>query len=188
MIILPSWQRLLEQLKMKDRIIPHNVTMCWNSTDDMLDFALKYHKAIDILMADRQNKLWNYELSEREWTITKQLCDILKVSDVCQRSIDHWVISHAQVLKDATLFFSHSMPNLAMVIPAMDFINYKLTAHAHNWTLSPAIKASLKLGKKMLNCYYLLMNSLEVYCITMGTWLMFLFAGPIFGPFSYSVN
>jgi hypothetical protein len=48
----------------------------------MLDFALEYRKAIDVLTADRQNKLRNYELSEREWTITKQLRDILKVSDV----------------------------------------------------------------------------------------------------------
>ena len=81
-IILPSWRRLLEELKMKDRIIPCDVTMRWNSTYDMLGFALEYHKAINILTADRQNKLRNYELSEREWTIAKQLCDILKVSDV----------------------------------------------------------------------------------------------------------
>jgi hypothetical protein len=54
-------------------------------------------------------------------------------------------------LKDATLFFSHSTPNLATVIPAMDFINDKLTAHAHDWSLSLAIKASLELGKKTLN-------------------------------------
>jgi hypothetical protein len=46
----------------------------------MLKFALEYSKAINILTADRQNELRNYELSEREWTIAKQLCDILKVS------------------------------------------------------------------------------------------------------------
>ena len=48
----------------------------------MLKFALEYSKAINILTADRQNELQNYELSEREWTIAKQLCDILKVSYV----------------------------------------------------------------------------------------------------------
>jgi len=74
---------------MKNRIIPHDVTTHWNSTYDMLNFALEYCKAIDILTADRQNKLWNYELSEREWTIAKQLCDILKVSEVShQQSAD----------------------------------------------------------------------------------------------------
>ena len=162
MIILPSsdsWQRLLEELKVKDRIIPCDVTTCWNLTYDMLEFTLKYHKTIDIL----------------------------KVSDVCQWSMDCWVISHAQVLKDATLFFLCSTPNLAMVISAMDFIN-KFTAHAHNQTLSPAIKASLDLWKKTLNYYYLLTDSSEVYHIAMGTWLMFLFAGPIFRPFPCSVN
>jgi len=72
-------------------------------------------------------------------------------------------------LKDATLFFLRSTPNLATIIPAMDFINDKLTAHAHDWTLSPAIKASLELGKKTLNHYYSLTDLSEVYCIAMGT-------------------
>jgi hypothetical protein len=71
-----------------------------------------------------------------------------------------------------------------MVIPAMDFINDKLTAHAHDRTLSPAIKASLALGKKTLNRYYSLTDSSEVYRIAMGAWLMFLFAS----PFSYPIN
>ena len=68
------------------------------------------------------------------------------------------------------------MPNLATVIPAMDFINDKLTAHAHNRTLSPAIKASLELGKKTLNRYYSLTDLSEVYRIAMGMWPMFLLA------------
>jgi hypothetical protein len=99
-----------------------------------------------------------------------QLRDILKVSDV--KSI-HGMLSHiVQVLKDATLFFSWSTPNLATVIPAMDFINDKLTAYVHNQALSPSIKASLELGKKTLNHYYLLTDSSEVYRIAMGMWLM----------------
>jgi hypothetical protein len=76
-------------------------------------------------------------------------------------------------LKDATLFFSRATPNLATVIPAMDFINDKLTAHARDRTLSPAIKASLELGKKTLNRYYSLTDSSEVYRIAMGMWPMF---------------
>jgi hypothetical protein len=67
--------------------IPCDVTMCWNSTYDMLDFALEYRKAINVLTADRQNELQNYELSKREWTIAKQLCDIPKVSDVSNLQI-----------------------------------------------------------------------------------------------------
>ena len=72
------------------------------------------------------------------------------------------------------MFFSRSTPNLATVIPAIDFINNKLTAHAHNRTLSLAIKASLELGKKTLNRYYSLTDSSEVYRIAMGMWPMFL--------------
>jgi hypothetical protein len=73
-----------------------------------------------------------------------------------------------QVLKDATLFFSRSTPNLATVIPAMDFINDKITAHAHHRSLSPAIKASLELGKKTLNRYYSLTDLSKVYRVAMG--------------------
>jgi hypothetical protein len=71
-----------------------------------------------------------------------------------------------------------------MVIPAMDFINDKLIAHAHDQTLSLAIKASLTLGKKTLNHYYSLTDSSEVYRIAMGAWFMFLFAS----PFLYPIN
>jgi hypothetical protein len=80
-IILPSWRRLLDELKMTNRIIPRDVTTRWNSTYDMLEFALEYRKAIDILTADRQNDLRDYELAEREWAIATQLRDILKVND-----------------------------------------------------------------------------------------------------------
>lgn len=60
----------------------------------------------------------------------------------------------------------------------MDFINDKLAAHTHDRTLSPAIKASLELGKKTLNRYYSLTDSSEVYRIAMGMRLLFLFASP----------
>ena len=56
-IVLPSWRRLLEELKMKERIIPCDVATRWNSTYDMLAFAFEYRKAIDALTADRYNEL-----------------------------------------------------------------------------------------------------------------------------------
>jgi hypothetical protein len=67
--------------------MPHDVTMHWNSTYDMLEFTLEYCKVIDILMADRQNELHNYKLSEWEWTIVAQLSHILKVSDISNPQI-----------------------------------------------------------------------------------------------------
>ena len=51
----------------------------WNSTYDMLHFALEYQPAIQMLTGNRCHKLQAYELSKREWTIASQLCDVLKV-------------------------------------------------------------------------------------------------------------
>jgi hypothetical protein len=65
---------------MRNRIMPRDVTMRWNSTYDMLKFALEYRKAIDVLTADRLNGLRMYELNDTEWIIAQQLCDILAVS------------------------------------------------------------------------------------------------------------
>ncbi len=94
-IILPAWWRLLEEIKMKDWIMPHDASMCWNLTYDMLKFALEYHKAVDMLTADRQNELHDYKLSKREWTIANQLCDVLKASDVSNpwnaESLSHYI-------------------------------------------------------------------------------------------------
>ena len=55
-IVLPAGQKLLQELNTSDRIMPHDVTTCWNLTYDMLKSALKYQKAINILMADRPNE------------------------------------------------------------------------------------------------------------------------------------
>lgn len=46
----------------------------------MLDFALEYRKAIDMISGDKNMELWEYKLNEREWKLTAQLHDVLKVS------------------------------------------------------------------------------------------------------------
>ena len=62
------------------------------------------------------------------------------------------------------------MPNLAMVIPAMDYIDEIFTTSMLNkQELSPPICAAIGLAKKTLNCYYSLTDSSELYHITMGT-------------------
>jgi hypothetical protein len=73
-----------------------------------------------------------------------------------------------QVFKDATLFFSRSMPNLATVIPAMDHIDEVLTTDSLSATYSPSIWAALSIGKKTLNRYYNVTDHSEVYRIAMG--------------------
>lgn len=115
----------------------------------MLKFVLDHRKAINKFTADKDNELRRFELSTDEWKVVEQLCDIL------------------EVLKDATLFFSRSTPNVANVIPVMDIISDRLTAHANDTTMSPAIRAALGLAKKTLNRYYSKTDTSEVYRIAM---------------------
>ena len=58
-------------------MMPCDVTTRWNSTYDMLVFALEYRKAIDEISGDREMR--KYELKEKEWKVVQQLCDILEV-------------------------------------------------------------------------------------------------------------
>jgi len=57
-----------------------DVATYWNSTYEMLKFAYSYQEAINVLIGDRTLKLQDYELSDNEWDIVKQLHDCLKVS------------------------------------------------------------------------------------------------------------
>ena len=52
-------------------------------------------------------------------------------------------------------FFSHSTPNLLMVILAMDHLDLFLTTAALNEKYLPSIQASVTIGKKLLNKYYI---------------------------------
>jgi hypothetical protein len=47
MIILPKWLEKLEELDLNVRMMPRDVSTCWNSTFDMLKFALDYRITID---------------------------------------------------------------------------------------------------------------------------------------------
>ncbi|KIK31888.1 hypothetical protein CY34DRAFT_31842, partial [Suillus luteus UH-Slu-Lm8-n1] len=71
------------------------------------------------------------------------------------------------ILKDATLFFSCSTPNLATVIPAMDLIDKKLTTYSQDLQILLSICAAIGLSKRTLSRYYQLMDTSEVYRIAM---------------------
>ena len=74
-----------------------------------------------------------------------------------------------QVLKDAMLFFSCPTPNLAMVIPTMDYIDEVFTTGMlQRNTLDPAIRAAVGLAKKTLNKYYEHTDASKLYRIAMG--------------------
>ena len=78
-IILPQWFSILSDLELAERMMPHDVMTCWNSTFDMLDFAVEHIAAINTITGDRDMKLRQYELSEDDWSFARQLRDVLKV-------------------------------------------------------------------------------------------------------------
>jgi hypothetical protein len=78
-LLLPKWFSILEDLEISKRMMPRDVTTRWNSTFDMLDFALKYQKPLQIITSNLDLNLRQYELSREEWKTAKQLCDVLKV-------------------------------------------------------------------------------------------------------------
>ncbi|KAG1871908.1 hypothetical protein C8R48DRAFT_570036, partial [Suillus tomentosus] len=51
--LLPAWYNVLNKCKLSQRIMPRDVATRWNSTFDMLTFALEYREAIDIICADK---------------------------------------------------------------------------------------------------------------------------------------
>jgi hypothetical protein len=51
----------------------------WNSTYDMMKFALTYRVAIDKITADKGLKLRRYELDNDNWTIIEDLVSVLEV-------------------------------------------------------------------------------------------------------------
>ncbi|KAG2742801.1 hypothetical protein P692DRAFT_201674322, partial [Suillus brevipes Sb2] len=103
----------------------------------------------------RQLRLRSLELLDNEWLVVEQLQDALKAR------------LYMHILKDATLFFFRSMPNLATVIPAMDLIDEKLTTLSLYEKFLPSIRAAIALAKKTLNHYYELTDRSEVYRISL---------------------
>ena len=62
------------------QLIPHNDKTQWNSTYDMLNVAMEYHKVIDDITANKSLKLWQYELDDEGWDIIKDLLCVSKVT------------------------------------------------------------------------------------------------------------
>jgi len=61
-------------------MMPRDVSTRWNSTFDMLEFAIRYRVALDAMTAVREFDLRRYELASAEWNIATELQDVLKVS------------------------------------------------------------------------------------------------------------
>jgi len=77
-IILSRWCAKLGELGLKVWMMPRDVSTHWNSTFDMLDFAVDYRAAIDAITSACNLNLRKYELADHEWAIVVELHDTLK--------------------------------------------------------------------------------------------------------------
>jgi hypothetical protein len=89
---LPRWKEIIKEVvasspgdspnrKLTVRMMPRDVRTRWNSTFDMLKFALSYRDVIDKITSERSLELRKYELGENEWELVKQVRDCLRVCD-----------------------------------------------------------------------------------------------------------
>ncbi|PPQ87566.1 hypothetical protein CVT26_015429, partial [Gymnopilus dilepis] len=156
-ILLPAWKTLLKELELAARIMPRDVKTRWNSTYDMLAFALEYKEALKELTGDMRNGLRAFELDDEEWGLAEELQTVLKY------------------LKDGTLFFSRASPNLQKVIPAMDKIDEYFTNRLTEDSLNVAMRSAIIAAKATLNKYYELSDHAEVYRVAMGEYPSFVF-------------
>jgi hypothetical protein len=74
------WFATLEKIGLDPAKMPRDVRTRWNSTHDLLSFALRYRAAVDDITGNKVANLRSYELSDGEWELAKQLNDVLKVS------------------------------------------------------------------------------------------------------------
>ena len=78
-IALPAWCHTCSELGLKDKLIPHDVIMQWNSTYDMMSFMPIHRTAINKITADKALKLRKYELDNDDWVIVEDLISVLEV-------------------------------------------------------------------------------------------------------------
>lgn len=64
--------------------------------------------------------------------------------------------------------FSQGTPSLTTMIPAMDYIDTKLTNQACDQKLKEAIYTTVRMAKNIFNKYYKLSDPLVTYCIAMS--------------------
>lgn len=59
--------------------MPCDVTTRWNSTYNMLNFAINHKVAVDVMTSNAKKGLRAYEMDGKEWGYAEELCNILKV-------------------------------------------------------------------------------------------------------------
>ncbi|KAJ6616948.1 hypothetical protein B0H10DRAFT_1765813, partial [Mycena sp. CBHHK59/15] len=105
-ILLSLWKEKCKENDLPVRLIPCDVATRWNSTYNLLVFAVKYEAVIDVMTGDKSICTLRDSLELEEWRIIRDL---------------------VKVLKDATLFFScEDISSIANIIPIMDTIDQHL--------------------------------------------------------------
>jgi hypothetical protein len=58
-----------------------DATRCHDTLEfnDMLEFAIEYREALDVITGNQRMKLRQFELTEEDWKIAAHLRDVLKV-------------------------------------------------------------------------------------------------------------
>ena len=79
-------------------LMPRDVATRWNSMLNLLEYALKHRKAIDIVTQRRELGLRDLELTDEKWAIIEQLQRVLKVSKVL---IDVYGIIQTNVIRSS---------------------------------------------------------------------------------------
>ena len=74
--------------------MPRDVATRWNSTFNLLEYALKHRKAVDLLTQRCELGLRKFELSDNEWKIVEQLHSVLKVRNTMIQPPCVWSNTH----------------------------------------------------------------------------------------------
>ena len=79
MIALLAWHHICVEKNLKPNLIPQDIATQWNSTYDMLHFAIKYWDAIDGVTVDKSLKMRKFKLDNDDWTFVEDLVSMLEV-------------------------------------------------------------------------------------------------------------
>ncbi|EKM78496.1 hypothetical protein AGABI1DRAFT_60708, partial [Agaricus bisporus var. burnettii JB137-S8] len=145
-ILRSRWAQIVSEQGLPVRLMPLDVATRWNSTYDMLRFATKYKSALKVLLYE-EDELNNHQLSDTEWNLAEELCDVLKV------------------FRETTLYASRDTTNAAAIIPAMDHIHFLLSAQTTACRFSDTIAIALRAGMKTLERFHNKANISKIYRI-----------------------
>jgi hypothetical protein len=77
--LTPQWLDQCDKFKKPQNVMPRDVATRWNSTYDMLTFAIRYKDVIDAMCHPDSVTLKQYKLNVAEWALLTDLKEVLKV-------------------------------------------------------------------------------------------------------------